>query len=47
MAALQVTCENPGTHLPNSTADALQTMKLAETVYKASESGGTPFGKIS
>ncbi|WBL41758.1 Gfo/Idh/MocA family oxidoreductase [Algoriphagus halophytocola] len=47
MAALQVTCENPGTHLSNSTADALQTMKLVETVYKASESGGTPFGKIS
>ncbi|WP_339869993.1 Gfo/Idh/MocA family oxidoreductase [uncultured Algoriphagus sp.] len=47
MAALQVTCENPGTHLPNSTADALQTMKLVETVYKASETGGVPFGKIS
>lgn len=47
MAALQVKLENPGSHLPHSTANALQTMKLVETVYKASESGGTPFGKIS
>lgn len=46
MAALQVKLENPGSHLSHSTADALQTMKLVETVYKASETGGIPFGKI-
>ena len=47
MAALQLNCKNPGIQLPNSTADALQTMKLVETVYKASETGGVPFGKIN
>ncbi|SFT90425.1 Predicted dehydrogenase [Algoriphagus locisalis] len=47
MAALQMKIENPGSHLPHSTTDALQTMKLVETVYNASKTGGTPFGKIN
>lgn len=47
MAGLQVKLENPGSHLQHSTADALQTMKLVETVYHASQTGGISFGTIS
>lgn len=46
MAGLQNHYLDKNIPLPHSTADALRTMQLVETVYRSSEQGGTSFKSI-
>ncbi|GGW47793.1 Gfo/Idh/MocA family protein [Arenibacter certesii] len=46
MAGLQIHYLNREVPLPHSTEDALQTMRLVETVYRSSEEGGINFNQM-